>query len=544
MSNKYARFLLGLRGFLKGRVDPEEALELAKASLLSRVRDREGNFLNLAAKGIFGNPNSPYLKLLGYHKIAHSDLKRWVSQDGIEMALDRLFQEGVYFTIEEFKGLATVARNGARFRLSQRQFDNPFLSSAYEVRSGATRSTGTRINIDFDYLVQRSHYDAFILSLHNVLTCPVANWFPVFPGAPGINSSLRFARIGNPPKKWFTQVDHRHLKVDWKRRWGTNYLIYMSRALGVPLAKPEFVDLNNAYEIAKWASQTLDAHPNCVIYTFASSAVRVCLAARTHGLNIAGTKFLVTGEPLTPQKKREIDSLGASAVPIYGISEAGVVAAGCDREFGESDHCHSLKDTIAIRSYKRSVPECDGEVDSLLFSSLLYESPKILLNVEMGDHGAIDQRPCSCEFGKLGFDWHLSDIRSFEKLTGEGVSFVNSDLARIVEEILPKSFGGGNSDYQLVESEGSDGLTFLNLLISPIVHGIDENAAAAAFINALKSAETGPENWAQSGSEMWRQVGTIRVVRDLPIPTRRGKVLPFHSLKRSVQGDRELAYRA
>jgi hypothetical protein len=30
-------------------------------------------------------------------------------------------------------------------------------------------------------------YDAMLLDIHGCLTAPVANWFPVFPGAPGIN---------------------------------------------------------------------------------------------------------------------------------------------------------------------------------------------------------------------------------------------------------------------------------------------------------------------------------------------------------------------
>jgi hypothetical protein len=46
------------------------------------------------------------------------------------------------------------------------------------------------------------------------------------------------------------------------------------------------------------------------------STVRVCIAAAEANLNLKGTKFLVTDEPLTPQKKREIESVGASAVPV------------------------------------------------------------------------------------------------------------------------------------------------------------------------------------------------------------------------------------
>lgn len=528
---KYLRFLFGLRKFIKGRITPPEALELAEKILQKRVASREKNFLTLVNKGIFEYPRSPYLKLLSPKKITFSDIKQWVEKDGLQSALSKLRSEGMYFTVEEFKGKKKVSRNGICFSLSEEDFDNPFLSIAYEVRSGATRSAGTRIRIDFDYLIERSFYDAFILNIHGVLTSPIANWFPVFPGAPGINSSLRFARIGNPPKVWFSQVEKSYLKVNWEKRWGTNYIIYMSRLLGVPLAKPKFVDLNNAYEVAKWASITLSNYPNCMIYTFASSAVRVCMAAKENNLNISGTRFFVTGEPLTPQKKKEIEATGAKVVPIYGISEAGVVAAGCNQDYPESDHCHYLKDTIEIINYKRKVDLSDSLVNSLLFTSILYESPKILLNVEMGDYGEVETRPCSCRFGKLGFDRHISQIRSFEKLTGEGVTFVDTDFIHIIEEVLPKTFGGESIDYQLVEVENSNGITNLNLLISPRIGDVDEKIVIETFLKCLKSAEDSPESWAQSGSEMWSQVDTLKIKRDFPIPTKRAKILPFHILK-------------
>jgi hypothetical protein len=527
---KYLRFIFGLRKYLKGRINTQQALELAQKTLRERVVNREKNFLNLIQKGIYGYSKSPYLKLLSAKKITFSDIKQWTETEGLENTLTKLRGEGIFFTIEEYKGKKEVSRNGLRFYLDEKEFHNPFIAAAYEVRSGATRSAGTRIRIDFDYLVQRSFYDAFILNLHDALTSPIANWFPVFPGAPGINSSLRFARIGNTPKKWFTQIDKTHLKLNRERSWGTSYIFYMSKLLGVPLAKPEFVDLNNAYEVAKWASNMLDYHSNCVVYTFASSAVRVCMAAKENNLNIKGTRFLVTGEPLTPQKRKEIETTGAKVIPIYGISEAGVIAAGCNQDYPESDHCHSLMDTIAITNYKRAVPQCDAEVDALLFTSLLYDTPKILLNVEMGDYGVIDTKPCNCDFGKLGFDKHISKIRSFEKLTGEGVTFVDTDFIRIIEEVLPRRFGGESTDYQLIEEEDSRGLTHLNLLVSPNVGNVNEKDVVDVFVNELKTAED--KLWAQSGSEMWKQAGMIQIKRNYPIPTKRAKILPFHILKK------------
>src|SRR3990170_1026436 len=277
---KYLRFLFGLKNFLGGRITTDQAIELARKALSERIRKREENFLNLIERGIFGYPKSPYLHLLSPKKITFSDIKKMVDREGLEKMLEELQVEGVYFTIEEYKGKSRVSRNGVTFDIREKDFDNPFLSAAYEVRSGATRSAGTRIRIDFDYLIQRSFYDAFLLNLHDALKSPIANWFPVFPGAPGINSSLRFARIGNPPRRWFSQVEKSNLKVNWEKRWGVSYIFFMSRLMGVPLAKPEYINLNKAHDIATWAAAMLQEHANCVIYTFASSAVRVCMAAQ------------------------------------------------------------------------------------------------------------------------------------------------------------------------------------------------------------------------------------------------------------------------
>ncbi len=525
---KYSRFVFGLMKYLRDRTTPEQALEQARAAFTDRIARRQENFLRLMEKGVFGYPKSPYLPLLAAKKIGMTEISHWVEHAGIEGALETLRKDGVYYTVDEFKGKFEVVRDGLRFRLEEKAFDNPFISAAYEVGSGATRSAGTRVRIDFDYLTQRSLYDAFILNVHGALTAPIANWFPVFPGAPGINSSLRFAHIGNPPRKWFSQVEKSHMKVNWEKRLGVSYIFLMSRLSGVPLARPEFVGLNDAYDIALWASRALEENPSCVIYTFASSAVRVCMAAAENGLRINGTRFLVTGEPLTQQKKAEIEAAGAIAVPIYGISEAGVIAAGCDSPYPSSDHCHILKDTTAIIPHRLRVEHSDTEVDSFLFTSLLYEAPKILLNVGMGDYGELWSGECSCPFGRLGFDTHISDIRSYEKLTGEGVTFVDTDFIRIVERELPRKYGGQSTDYQLLEEEDARGLTRLKLLVSPRVGEVDEEEIAKSFIRFLKTATVSPESWTQSGPEMWGQARTLRIKRDYPIPTRSGKILPFH----------------
>jgi len=524
---KYDRFVEGFRRFAEQRMTPDEALAKANDSIRKRVLAREENFLSFVEKGIFQYACSPYLKLLERKRIQFNDLKTWVGNDGIERALRTLENEGVYFTVDEFKGKVPVVRNGIEFWCQEGMFDNPFLSYVYEVRSGATRSAGTRVRIDFDYLHQRSLYDALFLNMHGCLKAPIANWFPIFPGAPGINSSLRFADIGNPVQRWFSQVPEDQLNVNWEKKWGTKLIFTLGKLHGCRLAEPEYVGLDDALKVAEWAAAALQQHENCVVYTFASSAVRVCIAAAEKNLNIKGTKFLVTGEPLTPQKRTEIEAVGGAPVPVYGLSEAGVIAAGCNQSHPQSDHCHLYKDTTAIISHRQNVPHSDLFVESYLFTSLLYESPKILLNVGMGDYGEISSESCACVFGQVGFDACLNNIRSYEKLTGEGVTFVDTDFIRIVERDLPERFGGRSTDYQLVEKEDSRGMTHLQLLVSPRVGEIQETEVLDRFLNLLRRAEASPDSWSQSGTEMWKQSNMLQIVREFPVPTVSGKIMPF-----------------
>ena len=525
---KYYRFIDGLRKFARTRMQPEGAIELARSVLRRRIAAREENFLCLAEKGIFGYARSPYLPLLASRHISFTDLRSWVARDGLESALRRLEEEGVYVTVDEFKGKTPLRRRGVTVILRESMFDNPWLSAGYEVRSGATRSAGTRIRIDFDYLHQRSLYDAFLLDLHGCLTAPIANWFPIYPGAPGINSSLRFDHIGNPVRRWFSQVAEDQVRVNWEKTWGTKAIFAFYRHSGRTLAKPEYTALHEAHRVALWAAEALSDNPNCVIYTFAASAVRVCSAAADLNLDLTGAKFLVTGEPLTPQKKREIESTGATAIPIYGISEAGVIAAGCDHPHEQSDHCHLYKDTMAVIGHRQEVPRFDVRVNAYLFTTLLYESPKLLLNAGMGDFGEVFPGICECRFGESGFDVCLGNIRSYEKLTGEGVTFVDTDFVRILERELPQAFGGRSTDYQLMEEEDEQGFTRLHLLVSPRVGNLNEGAVLEKFMTLLRRSEASPESWAQSGVEMWRQSGMLRIRRDEPVSTSSGKILPFH----------------
>jgi hypothetical protein len=252
-------------------------------------------------------------------------------------------------------------------------------------------------------------------------------------------------------------------------------------------------------------------------------ATRVALAAREVGLDLRGTVFMGGGEPPTPAKVKAIKSTGARLVPSYVTAETGPIGYGCVHPADENDQ-HFYKDAFAVIQFPREVPGAGIKVNAFSFTTLLATAPKLMLNVESDDYGTIERRPCGCPLEKLGLTEHLRGIRSFRKLTGDGVTLVGSEMLHVLEEVLPARFGGGPLDYQAEEEENEQGLTQLSLVVSPRVGRIDEAALIDAVLNALRNSSVS----ADMAGALWRQAGTLRVKRSEPVWTARGKLIPLH----------------
>jgi hypothetical protein len=152
-----------------------------------------------------------------------------------------------------------------------------------------------------------------------------------------------------------------------------------------------------------------------------------------------------------------------------------------------------------------------------------------MLNVSLGDQAILTRHRCACLLGQVGWTTHLREIRSFEKLTAGGMTFLDSDLIRILEADLPARFGGAPTHYQLVEEEDPRGRPDLRLLVHPAVGRVDTEAVAAAFIEAI-STGSGAE---RIMGRAWRDGGLPRVERRAPLATASGKVQHLHVSRRN-----------
>jgi hypothetical protein len=111
---------------------------------------------------------------------------------------------------------------------------------------------------------------------------------------------------------------------------------------------------------------------------------------------------------------------------------------------------------------------------AMLLSSLLPSAPVLMLNVCLGDQAALVRRSCGCAMERHGWSLHIEGVRSFEKLTAGGITLLDVDVVRVLEEVLPARFGGAPTDYQLVERpDGADGRPEVRLLVSPALGPLD-----------------------------------------------------------------------
>ena len=521
-----ARFARDFPRFLRRPYTAEDCRRL----LGDQLARREESFLRLMARAVFENARSPYVALMRQAKVRFDDVAAWVHREGVEGALTELYGAGVHVTLDEFKGRQPIRRPGLELAVRARDFDNPLLAPHYEGRSGGTRGVGTRTGVDLNLLAHEAAAELIALTALDAVHRPMAVWRPALPISAAMKTVLRNARIGILAERWFSQSAFgfsRDLSKDWLF---TRYSLLMSRWCRRALPVPEHTPLPQAIAVARWLADKKSQGTPGYVDAGVSSAVRICLAARQHGLDIAGTLFRIGSEPFTEARAQIIAEAGCRALCHYHLAEIGRLGVACTAP-ANVDEVHVATDKIALLQRERSV---SGATVGALFGSTLHPAvPKIMVNVELGDYGVLSERACGCPFDHLGFRQHLHTIRSYEKLTTEGMHFMGSELVRLVEEVLPARFGGHPTDYQLLEEE-EGGLSKVSLLVSPHLGDIDEARLVSTALEVLGSLPDRNRGSAMMGS-YWREAKTLRVVRREPHATRVAKILPFHVVK---HGDR------
>lgn len=508
------RFLAALPRFLRTPFSIEDA----RATVRDRFLQREERFLERVSDASRA-ADSPYAKLLRHAGWTAGDVRVRVRQEGVEGTLSALLRAGVYLTGDEFKGRRPVVRGSLSFTVDPVSLLNP--RSVVHGLSESSGSRGARTPVPIDLAFIRDH----AINTHLTLEAHGGrDWVHAHYGVPGgtaVTNPLEFAKGGRPPARWFTPVDLRMPGLNPRYRLGSKAMRIGSLLAGVPLPGPTHAPLDDPTPIARWLAEELRRGRIPHVWTFASSAVLICQAAAEAGFDIRGARFTAGGEPTTAARRAAIEETGAVALPRMGATETDILSYAC-RNPEAPDDMHFFEDRHALIQ-----PGPDSATPALppkamVLSSLLPSAPILMLNVSMGDQAELVRRTCGCGLEPHGWTLHIHEVRSFEKLTAGGITLLDTDVIRVLEEVLPARFGGSPTDYQLLERlDDERARPEVRLLVSPDVGSVDSGEVADVFLHAIGGG-TGGERLMEL---QWRGGAVVKVVREPPRRTASGKIL-------------------
>jgi hypothetical protein len=350
------------------------------------------------------------------------------------------------------------------------------------------------------------------------------------PGSLPITNALQFAAMGARPERLFVQVDPASPGLHPRYRWGGRAFRVGSALAGVPMPSLQTVPLFDPLPIAHWMASVLRDGRVPHLYTSSSAAVRVCESANSAGVDLRGARFMLASEPATAARQAAIRRAGAEPTPTYGCMELANIGDACAaRRHG--DAMHLLHDLHAVIQPGPAAAVRPGLAPkSLLFSSLRRRVGYAALNLSIGDQAEVMLSDCGCPVEAAGWTYQVHGVRSHEKLTAGGMTVLDTDLIRLLEEELPGRFGGGPLDYQLLEEFEGDGRSSLRLLVHPRVGPLDEAGLLDAFLGAVGGGEG-----ANRVLELhWREGQVVRVERAVPRTTPSNKVLHLHTSQHSA----------
>jgi hypothetical protein len=464
----------------------------ARAILQERQANREPNFLESARRLIYANPNSPYLRLLQRAGCTFADLQQGVQSRGIEATLTALRDAGVCVALEEFKRQVPIVRGDLELSPAETDFDNALmLGGAIEGTTSGSRSQPSRVMYTWPFIAEEAAHEQVLYAQHGVQDAPTALWYPAPPGMAGVHNLLMDVKRGYAPMRWFSQIDPARTDVSMATRLALPAMRAGARLAGVRVPSPEFADADRVDVVLDWM------RGRCVLRTFASSAVRLAERALALRRDLSGAVMFVGGEPLTDARRAVIESTGARVFARYVTTESGLVGASCDQR-ASTDDMHVYTDRVAV---------IDG-VDGTMVTTLSLHTGKVLFNTVLGDTATFTTRDCSCEFGRLGFRARLTNVRSQQRFTVEGMTVMASDFEAALDEAI-SALKLRRDRIQYRRESGASGLERLVLVVPTT-----EPAADDAMLGELYAGMSRRGPALTLAADVWHRSGTVQVRRE------------------------------
>jgi phenylacetate-coenzyme A ligase PaaK-like adenylate-forming protein len=293
---------------------------------------------------------------------------------------------------------------------------------------------------------------------------------------------LKCSKIGKHYERWFISSPVTSPGEKFRARLVHGYTRFWA---GYP--KPESAPLHACEPLLQCLLQYLEEGRRPILNCTPSGALELSRRAVRAGRSLHGVHFLLGAEPLSEARRAGIMASGAVAIPTYGTSEGGWIGA----QFPGAEHADEVavfRDAYAVIPQAGDTSNEGSEVSPILLTNLRPAAPKVLINTGIGDSARISTYRPSEYAASLGYDLRLHQIRSFGKVTVLGSTFAMADLRVLLEEILPRTCGGGPGDYQLLEAE-EEGAARLILRVSPNATSLPSDAIRQAFLAELEALQ-------------------------------------------------------
>ncbi len=510
----YWRVAAGVREYSKQPI-PENLADAVRV----QVEQREETWLALVRQTIFAEAQHPYKSLFDLAGCEFGDLEQSVRSMGLEPTLEKLYDGGVYLTVDEFKGKAPIVRHGQEIVSTSGDFHNRLEDAWMEVATGGSTGRRTPIPHGTANLLARDIVSALMISEFVPQNYARLIVRPILPSSIGVMMGLSMSRMGCPIDHWFATGGAARDSLHYRAL--TRYLVQVGRWNGASMPAPEYLAPGDFATPVEWIAREKKNGRPTMLSAFVSPAIRMAALARERGLDVEGTLVTAGGETMTSAKLDVMKQAGMRFSSRYWISEIGPIGMGC-RNMLDEGRAHLMRNQVAVISRLRQQAITQTSVNALLFTSVSPLCASIVINAEMGDTAVLAPTNCDCSLSRAGLNWEVRNISSYSKLTGQGMTLMGADVAALLEEHLPRQCGGAPADYQLVERHGA-GQTELELRVSPRVGVEDLAIVKREFISGLRGVYGG-----SLATRVWEHSDGLKVIEEEPFATPAGKVLPLH----------------
>ncbi len=395
------RYLAGLRALWRAPENWHDAVGVIRGWLAQR----EDAFARMVQQSIYGNPRSPYLPLLQAAGLSQEQVLGLVRDVGLEGCLRRLYEAGVYVTLDEFKGRKPIQRHGLELAVTAGDFNTVTSGQHLPAHSGGSRTRGTATPIDVGDLMYELPPRYLFSQAYGLLDKPFALWRPPPPATAGLRAALRNVKLGMSQTHWFSLTRPGLGPASGKSALITLCTALGSTLMGHPITYPRYMPVGRADAVARWLAGEKARGVLVHLDVSTSMAVRICLEARALGLDISGQTVRVGGEPLTPAKAAVFQQASLRYCSQYAITETATLGLSCATS-PLLDDMHLLTYRMAVIQQPKELLGWPEPVGALLVSVFSPRITKVLLNVEVGDYGVLDERPCDCPLGAAGLHTH------------------------------------------------------------------------------------------------------------------------------------------